>query len=99
MSTTKLDLRRWFDIGVKQKATHMIVAVDSFDHEDYPVYVLPDDDIHDKINEVRMSPMQRIMEIYDLGMDRTEQLNEHRAFHFPAYPDTTPETAAKNDSD
>lgn len=99
MPATKLDVKRWFDTGVKLKATHMIVAVDSFDFEDYPVYVLSNDDIHDKINEVRMSPMQRIMEIYDLAMDRTDQLNEHRAFHFPAYPDTTPDTPAKNDSD
>lgn len=86
MPITKMDLKRWFDNGVKQKATHMIIAVDTFDYEDYPVYVLPEDDVHEKINTVRMAPMQRIMEIYDLAMDRTEQLNEHRSFHFPEFP-------------
>jgi|ERR1039458_6306432 hypothetical protein len=37
--TTKEDLRRWFNEGVELKATHMIVVCDTFDHEDYPVYV------------------------------------------------------------
>ena len=91
--TTRLDLKRWFDDGVKQKATHMIVAVDSFDYGDYPVYVLPDDDIHEKLTAVRMAPMQRIMEVYDLSMDREQQLNEHRVYNHPPWP--VPEPAAK----
>lgn len=95
MPTTKLDIKRWFDNGVKQKATHMIVAVDTFDYEDYPVYVAADDDVHEKINSVRLSPMQRIMEIYDLTMDRAEQLNEHRSFHFPAFPDPDEQATQK----
>jgi len=93
--TTRMDIKRWFDDGVKQEATHMIIAVDTFDHGDYPVYILPDDDVHKKINEVRMAPMQRIVEIYDLSMDREEQLNEHRVYNHPPFPVPKPVPAKK----
>lgn len=93
MPATKLDVRRWFDDGIKLNATYMILAADASDHEDYPVYVFHEDNVHEKINEVRMSPMQRVMEIYDLNMDRTKQLNEQRSFNFPQLSES------KSDSD
>lgn len=37
--TTREQIGAWFDRGVTDNASHMIVAVDRFDHEDYPVYV------------------------------------------------------------
>ena len=39
MATTKEDLRQWYKEASRLKATHMIVVYDTFDHEDYPVYV------------------------------------------------------------
>lgn len=35
------DIEQWLAAGVEQGATHLIVAVDGWDHEDYPVYVMP----------------------------------------------------------
>lgn len=84
--TTHMDLKVWFDTGVKQKASHMIVVTDSFDHEDYPAYVLPGQNVHERINHYRLAPMQRIMEIYDLAKDRDSQLGEIRTYNYPPFP-------------
>lgn len=86
MGTSQTDVQEWFDNGVEKKATYMIVMVDTYDHGDYPVYVLPGDDIHKELTSRRMAPMQRIMEVYDLSMDRDKQLNEYRAFNYPPFP-------------
>ena len=37
--TTNTDIGEWFDDGVELGASHMIIVCDTFDHEDYPVYV------------------------------------------------------------
>lgn len=80
--TSKSQLVAWFDRGVEQEATHMIVVCDTFDHEDYPVYVSSDQDVHAEIAKWRDSNMQMVMEVYDLHLDREMQMAEHRAFHY-----------------
>lgn len=55
---------------------------DTFDWDDYPVFTSKKDFIkkyqsHDGIN------MQKIMEVYNLKMDKDQQLNKHRSFNFP----------------
>jgi len=80
--TTKQELVAWFNRGVEQGATHMIVVVDTFDHEDYPVYVSPDQDARTVAAKYNGANMQRIMEVYDLRLDRDQQMAEHRAFHY-----------------
>lgn len=66
MGTTREDLKKWFEAGVAQGATHMIVACDTFDYEDYPVYVYADDDLDKKIGEKNGVNMQKVMEVYNL---------------------------------
>lgn len=78
MATTKDDLRHWFDRGVKCGATHMIVVCDTFEHEDYPVYVDPDADLHDVVKRHDEQSMQRVMEVYDLKADREAQMSTPR---------------------
>ena len=39
MATTQMDIKNWFDQGVKDGATYLIVVCDTFDHSDYPAYV------------------------------------------------------------
>lgn len=73
--TTKQDIERWFDQGVADGHTHLIVVCDTFSYEDYPVYVDPSDDpieVHHKYDGINM---QRVMEVYNLSMDKEEQLN------------------------
>lgn len=60
----------------------MIVVCDTYDHDDYPVFVKPDENVKDKFNEYNQKDMQRVMEVYSLKKDKESQMNEHRAFHF-----------------
>ena len=78
MATTGNDLKAWFDYGVEKGATHMIIKCDMMDYEDYPLYVCPGQDPR----RVADSNPERVMECYDLRMDRDSQMREHRAFHW-----------------
>lgn len=81
MPTTRDDLRRWFDEGVEQGATHMIVACDTFDYEDYPVYVQRGDDPRHRARN--LGSMQTVMEVYKLDPQRKEeQLRAHRVYNY-----------------
>ncbi len=76
------DLREWLNQGAEQGATHMIVVVDTWDHEDYPVYVKPGENVREIADKYDGKEMQRIMEVYDLSKDHELQLSEHRAFNY-----------------
>lgn len=39
MATTQDTISKWFDYGVENKKSHLIVVCDTYDYEDYPVYV------------------------------------------------------------
>lgn len=82
MATTREDIKTWFLKGKEQKATHMIVVCDTYDLEDYPVYVMPGENVHEKHAEYRGKNMQKVMEVYSLRKNIESQLNERRAFHF-----------------
>lgn len=96
--TSRDDIGVWFDQAVGFDATHLIVVVDDFDHEDYPVFVRIDptvketesrregrvivtNDIQPLLVERFSTNGQRVMECYDLNLDRDMQLNEPRAYH------------------
>ncbi len=78
--TSKSDIRGWLQNAPKD-ATHMFVVVDTFDYEDYPVYVTTTEDINQKASEYDGPNMQKIMECYDLKMDLESQLNQPRSFN------------------
>lgn len=82
MGTTKEDIKEWIKRGKDDGATHMIVVVDTFDWEDYPVYVKADEDCRKKYDSYNGKEMQRVMEVYDLRIDIPTQLNTHRNFKF-----------------
>lgn len=80
--TTKAEIANWFDEGKIRKATHLVVVCDTFDHEDYPVYVMPADDINKTIaNYQNYHNMSRVMEVYNLSIDKDTQLNKHRVWN------------------
>lgn len=66
MATTVGDLKLWFDAGLDEGARYMIIVCDTFDHDDYPIYVRLDDDFYEKYDGHDGKNMQRIMEVYDL---------------------------------
>lgn len=82
MGTTKTTLSNWFDAGKRQKATHMLVVCDTFNHENYPVYVKKDEYVHDVYDEYHGPNMQKVLEVYSLKKPKEAQLQEVRAFHF-----------------
>lgn len=87
MATSKQQIRWWLEEGLKRKATHVIVACDSYDHEDYPVFVNPNMDVRQIYSEYDGKNMQRVMEVYNLSMDLDEQLAApHRVMNFEATP-------------
>ncbi|MDX1535923.1 MAG: hypothetical protein R3346_04150 [Candidatus Spechtbacterales bacterium] len=72
--------KEWFDRGVEQGATHMIVVCDTFDWEDFPVYVAPDENVREKADEYNKMSMQKVMEVYSLSKDFNEQHSQTRCF-------------------
>lgn len=81
MTASTSDISRWFDDGIEQQATHMIVVCDTWDHEDYPVYVNKPDGVHE-IEDKYKGDMQQIMEVYKMSIDKNTQMNQHRAFNY-----------------
>lgn len=82
-AATRSDLRRWFEQGLREGASHMVVVCDTFDHGDFPVYVKKGQDPHTVRDEHAKKPMQRIMEVYNLSMDMEQQLKPGtRVFNF-----------------
>ena len=82
--TTSAEIAAWFDRGVEQKKTHLIVVCDTFDHDDYPVYADGDEEAWKEYTSHNGPNMQRVMEVYDLRKPKAPQLAEHRAMHLPA---------------
>ena len=86
MTATKDEISDWFDRGVAQKATHMIVVCDTYGHEDYPCFANSDAGAIELHSYYDGKNMQRVMEVYDLRANKTEQMNEHRAMRLPKMP-------------
>lgn len=59
----------------------MLVVVDTFDYDDYPVSVLPSEDVNQKISDFDGRPMQKVIEVYSLSLDIEEQLSEGRSWN------------------
>jgi hypothetical protein len=74
MTTTINVIREWLKAGQAQKATHMIVVCDTFDYDDYPIYVMPGEDVREREKEFKGVNMQKVMEVYNLSMDIEQQL-------------------------
>lgn len=82
MAATKQEISEWFDRGVAEDKTHMIVVCDTFDYDDYPVYVSPDEDARKTYDENNNKNMKRVIEVYNLSMDKAVQMDSRRAFNF-----------------
>lgn len=80
MAADREEIRRWLNRGKELGATHMIVVCDTYDWEDYPFYVMPEDNVREKERE--LSVCNRIMEVYSYNYDLEAQLSEYRAFHY-----------------
>ena len=76
-------IREWLTVNVPEGSTHMAVVCDTFDYEDYPVYVKKGEDARDKLAKYdKGENMQHLMEVYNLKMDIEKQLIQTRAFNY-----------------
>jgi hypothetical protein len=66
--TTRETIAQWFKDGKRDGAVKMIIVCDTFDHEDYPVYVMPSEDLRETVKRYDGVNMQRIHEVYDLTL-------------------------------
>lgn len=80
--TTKADITRWLHRGQEKGATHVLVVCDTFDHSDYPVYVMPGEDARKRADENNGPNMTRLMEVYKLSDDWQTQLDQRRSFNY-----------------
>ena len=76
MAATYEDVHEWLLRGQQNGATHVIVACDTFDMEDYPVYVQSDQQVQAEIEKVQGHEMQKVMEVYNLALPLEAQLSE-----------------------
>jgi hypothetical protein len=74
MAATVGDIRRWFETGVEKGVTHLIVICDTFDWEDFPAYVMADQDAREIVAKRNGKNMESVMEVYNLAMDKDAQL-------------------------
>jgi hypothetical protein len=77
---TKDVISKWFDEGKSKGAQYMLIACDTFDWEDYPVFTMSKESMKEEYKRLNGPNMQKVMEIYDLQGDKSEQLAEYRVF-------------------
>lgn len=79
--TTAQDIRGWWDRRPSD-TSHMMVVCDTFDHDDYPVYVKQGTDVRKTYDQYNGPNMQKVMEVYSASVDFESQMLERRAVHF-----------------
>ena len=82
MATSKTDISQWFDKGRTDGEDFMIIVCDTYDWEDYPIYTKTAE-FSDTYEHYNGRSMQKIMEVYNLALDKQVQLGEISAFHYP----------------
>ena len=82
MAANLEDITAWLSDGKLRGASHLIVVCDTFDYEDYPVYVNSNQNVREIFKEYNGKNMQQVMEVYSLRKDLDEQLRQRRAFCF-----------------
>lgn len=80
MSATKADIRKWLMEGKEQGATHVIIALDTWDYDNYPVFIQPGQSVKEKVDSYN-SKQDRIDEVYNLSLDIEQQLNQRRVWN------------------
>jgi len=67
MAATKKDVDRWVEEGKAQGATHIVSMCDTFDWDDYPIFVMPGQDPERIRRANHGNNMQKCNEIIDLS--------------------------------
>jgi hypothetical protein len=84
MGTIKDEIRGWAESAKRAGGRWMIVAWDTFETDgpgDYPVTVMPGEDVVARIKKIPIENGDEVIEVYDLSADLEAQLSERRAWH------------------
>ena len=82
MPTKQAETREWIERAPKN-ATHMAVVCDTFEWEDFPVYVVEGEDAHTRLSSYsQRENMTCLMEVYNLKMDIETQLLQGRCYNY-----------------
>jgi deoxycytidylate deaminase len=73
MPTTMSDIEKWIE-AVDDTGSHVLIVCDTFDNSDYPVAVRKDENVQDFISLYNSKNMQRVLEVYNLGLDVEDQI-------------------------
>lgn len=85
-TATQDSISKWWDEAEKDSSKWMIIVYDSFDRHDYPVWGKTKKDLNYALKEFNNSEkMSRIMEVYDLSLNKKEQISAHRVWNIPKY--------------
>ncbi len=71
MAATRADVDRWIENGKVNGATHILSVCDTFDHDDYPIYVMPTDSLIEVKAKYDGKNMQKVNEVITLNPDGT----------------------------
>jgi hypothetical protein len=81
MVASKSDIRRFWKRFEPENHSHMIVVCDTYDYDDYPVFVPKNKDVNEVIEDYRNKSMQRVMEVYSGSIDFEKQLKEDQCWN------------------
>lgn len=81
MAATREEIHHWLVNAQQEKATHVIIACDTFDWTDYPVSVLLDQQVEEEIKKLQSIAMQKVVEVYSLDLSLEQQLDQIRAWN------------------
>lgn len=96
MAVTRQGIEEWIKRGIESKARWLIVVCDTYDFEDYPVFVRTVEEFDERYEHFNGKNMQSIMEVYDLQGDITAQLNLRRAWVYPPTSKFNPNRVEEN---
>ena len=79
--TTKQDIRNWFNLGHRAGASHLLIVLDEFSYDEFPMYAVDAGYLESLLKEYEKKDMYRVLEIYNLHLDREEQLASERCWN------------------
>lgn len=71
MAASRQDVDRWIAKAIRDKATHIVSVCDTFSYDDYPVYVMPGDNLEEIKAKYHGENMQVINEVIQINEDGT----------------------------
>ena len=75
------DITRWLTEAERKGATHLIVGLDPFDHDNFPIFVMPGEDAKARYDKL-YADGNAADEVYNMNMDLARQRREFRALNF-----------------